>query len=107
MIFFITLYLSILAVLLYFLSGYELFKMNNNFVESADTEFRGINLLGDNSNDGYIACSNSIECRDICERNQDCKGYSFYQPGQKCLIFMSGDFVPQRPGFVSGKKLDS
>jgi hypothetical protein len=76
-----------------------------NFVTAASTEFRGINLLGDNSNDGHFAASNAQVCQQVCNRNPECAGYSFYQPGQRCYMFMSGDFVPKRPGFTSGKKV--
>ena len=110
MIVYVMLYLVLVLWIMYLLKvppfGTELFTQNSpNFIESAETEFRGINLLGDNSTDGHFACESSIGCRVVCDRNPECKGYSFYQPGQRCYMFMSGDFVPQRPGFFSGKKL--
>lgn len=108
---FIVLYLVLVLGIMYLLRvppfGSEFFtRTNGNFVEVADAEFRGINLLGDNSTDGHFACENPLICREVCDRNPECKGYSFYQPGQRCYMFMSGDFVLQRPGFFSGKRLD-
>ena len=104
MIVFIILYLVLLLAIVYLLKGFEFFTPQP-FIEMADAEFRGINLLGVNSTDGNIPFETVVACRDMCERNSECKGYSFYHPGQRCFMFMSGDFVPQRPGFYSGKKV--
>lgn len=75
------------------------------YVEIKDAEFRGINMLGVNSTDGFIPKRSVCACREKCTENQQCKGYSYYWPGQRCYIFKSGDFVLGRPGFTSGKKL--
>ena len=74
------------------------------FSRKSNTEFKGINMLGLNSDDGYIPCRNPLDCEAICARNEDCKGYSFYHPGQRCYIFGSGGFVENRPGFYAGIK---
>lgn len=97
------LFISLFLIIVYVLIGNESFTIK--FSEVANAEFRGINLLGDNSTDGHFACQDIATCRKVCGRNNDCKGYSFYAPGQRCYMFMSGDFVPQRPGFYSGKKV--
>lgn len=102
----IIIYCLLLAVvLMLILTNTEGFANGPNFIEQENTEFRGINLLGVNSDDTHFATQTSGECRDVCQRNPECKGFSFYQPGQRCYMFMSGDFVPNRPGFYSGKKL--
>jgi hypothetical protein len=67
-----------------------------------DTEFKGMNLLGLNSVDTFIPASSVEECKNYCLGNDSCKGFSYYWPGQRCLIFSSGGFVPNRPGFISG-----
>ena len=76
------------------------------YSEMDNAEFRGINLLGVNSTDGFIPKKSVCECRQKCTENPQCKGYSYYWPGQRCYMFMSGNFVPKRPGFISGKKLE-
>lgn len=102
----IIIYCVVLALVLYFvLTSSENFENSPNFIEQENAEFRGINLLGDNSNDTYIATQTARECRDICQRNPECKGYSYYSPGQRCYMFMSGDFVANRPNFYAGKKI--
>jgi len=105
MIFYVIIYLALIVVILYLLKYKELFTLKK-FLELDNTEFRGINLLGDNSTDGHFACKTQAVCREVCNRNPECKGYSFYQPGQRCYMFMSGDFVPERFGFFSGKKVE-
>ncbi|KKL73652.1 hypothetical protein LCGC14_2072760 [marine sediment metagenome] len=110
MIIYIFVYLVLVLWIMYLLKvppfGTELFTSNTpNYIEADDTEFRGINLLGLNSDDAHFAAENVNVCREICQRNPECKGYSYYQPGQRCYMFSSGDFVRERPGFKSGKKL--
>ena len=105
MIGFVVVYLIVLIAVLYLMSGKELFSQTV-FITRPNAEFRGINLLGLNSVDGHFACSNSEKCREVCGRNDTCKGYSFYHPGQRCYLFGSGNFVEDRPGFFSGKKIE-
>ena len=112
MIVYIVVYLTLVLWIMYLLKvppfRKELFTGNApNFIEEDNAEFRGINLLGVNTEDGHFACENTTVCREICQRNPECKGYSYYQPGQRCYMFTTGDFVPGRPGFFSGKKLSS
>ena len=106
MIAYIFLYL-ILIIIISYLLGFLQFsseKFNTHFIEYVNTEFRGMNLLGEN-NDAHFAGESPSTCKMVCERNPECKAYSFYQPGQRCYIFGSGNIVPGRPGFVSGKRL--
>ena len=111
MIVYTVVYAVVILLVLYLLNVFpfrrELFTKTAEFQEQDNTEFRGINLLGVNSDDGHFAAQDSRVCRDICDRNPECKGYSFYKPGQRCYMFMSGDFVAGRPGFYSGKKISS
>ena len=104
MIVFATLYLLIAVFIVYLVSNLELFTVPI-FIKHSDAEFRGINLLGLNANDGHFAAADEALCQTVCARNAACKGYSYYQPGQRCYLFSTGDFVPERPGFFSGKKI--
>jgi len=68
-----------------------------------NAEFRGMNMF---LNENGTFPGRSVEdCIDVCVKNKDCKGYSFYIPGQKCYIFSSGGFVDERPGYISGRKV--
>ena len=104
-IFYIILYIVLILLIIGLLKGKEFFGPIK-YTRAANTEFRGINLLGENSEDGHFACENEAICQLVCDRNPECKGYSFYKPGQRCYMFMSGNFVPERPGFFSGKKIE-
>ena len=99
-------YLVVMIIVIYLLNGKELFT-TPVFTRQVNSEFRGINLLGVNSNDGHFACQKELSCAAVCDRNTECKGYSFYKTGQRCYLFGSGGFVPGRPGFFSGKKIDN
>jgi hypothetical protein len=102
-------YVVLLLGIFYLLNiGRELFTTNTpNFIQMDNAEFHGINMLGDNSDDGHFATDSPIECQEICQRNPECYGYSYYAPGQRCYMFTSGDFVAGRSGFQSGKKITS
>ena len=99
---YLVMYIVLFIGLVAYLRGAEYFA--EYFVEADGAEFRGINLLGVNSVDTAIPCRDRDACRDICGRNRDCAGYSYYKPGQRCYIFQSGGFVNGRPGYFSGKK---
>lgn len=75
------------------------------FQSFPDTEFRGMNMLGVNSLDTHIAADSEKECQNICNDYDQCVGYSFYQPGNRCYIYSSGGFVFGRKGFQSGMKI--
>ena len=77
-------------------------RNSENFEEA--TEFRGINMMGVNSNDTFVPAQSVQECADICERNREngCKGFSYYWPGNRCYVYESGGMVPDRVGFTSG-----
>jgi hypothetical protein len=91
----------ILLIIIFFLNKKEKF-----FVQFQDVEFRGINMLGLNSDSTSVPAKNVNECKDLCERNKSCTGYTYYYPGQQCYIFNSkGGFVPERPGYISGMKI--
>ncbi len=109
MIVYVFVYVVLLSFVLYLVyCNRELFTSNSaNFIEEENSEFRGINLLGLNSDDGHFASQNADVCRELCQRNPECKGYSFYKPGQRCYMFTTGDFVGGRPGFYSGKKISA
>ena len=102
-------YIILVLYVLYLLNlNNELFTANTpNFIQMDNAEFRGINMLGDNSDDGHFATDSQISCQEICQRNPECYGYSYYTPGQRCYMFTTGDFVSGRPGFKSGKKLNT
>lgn len=87
----------LLAVIYYY-------KNKENFIDADNTEFRGINMLGVNSLDTHVSLPNAGECQNLCARNEGCKGYSFYEPAKRCYLFETGDFVFNRPGYISGKK---
>jgi hypothetical protein len=90
---------------LYFLTNKsELFCGNSKFNVIDCAEFKGINMLGVNSNDAYIPTVSYKQCEDICDRNKDCKGCAWYKTGQRCYIYFSGGFVPDRSEFISGMK---
>lgn len=100
---FIIVYLIIAIVIVLFPRiGKEDFVCN--YVKMDNAEFRGINLLGLNSSDAHFAADSEQVCGSVCARNPECRGYSWYQPGQRCYMFSSGDFVANRPGYRSGKK---
>lgn len=112
MIVYILVYIVLVLWVMYLLRippfGKELFEHNSpNFINMNNSEFRGINMLGDNSDDGYFATRSAATCQELCQRNPECKGYSYYSPGQRCYMFASGDFVRDRPGFQSGKKINT
>lgn len=84
--------------------AYLVFKKNEDLtiIERDHTAFGGINMLGVNSNDVVIPATCAKECKIHCLNNKECKGYSFYHPGQRCYIYYSGDFINDRPGYTSG-----
>lgn len=95
---------AIFAVMVYLFTSYRENFLDAKFVEFNDTQFKGINLLGLNSNDTDIPCRGRDECRFICASKEECVGYSYYAPGQRCYIYGSGDFVKGMPGYQAGKK---
>lgn len=100
----VLIFIFVVAVLLYLSTPAKEDFLEAKFIEMNDTQFKGINLLGVNSNDTDIPCDNREECRFICASKEMCKGYSYYAPGQRCYIYGTGDFVQGMPGFQAGKK---
>jgi len=78
------------------------FANSEAFTVYKDSEFKGINMLGVNTNDVAFPAQSAQECEKICERNTGCNGYGFYEPAQKCYLYLSGGIVPNRPGFTAG-----
>jgi len=103
MISFFVLYSVILLILLFLIVKREYFTLDK-FIIQSDSQFHGINLLGITNNDGFFPAANVKTCANYCAKRNDCKGFAFYQPGQRCYVFGSGNFVDSRPGFISGKK---
>jgi hypothetical protein len=69
-----------------------------------DTEFRGMNMMGVNSNDTHVAAASEKDCQGFCADN-NCRGYSYYEPGNRCYIYSSGGFVFGRKGYKSGLRV--
>lgn len=80
-------------------------KEKFGFTNYEEAEFRGMNLMGVNSLDTHIATSCEKDCENICSRNEDCVGYSYYSPGNRCYLYGSGGFVFGRKGYKSGMKI--
>lgn len=100
-------YLGLIVLILFimgnFIGGGEQFT-SSSFVEYHNVGFGGMNLLGVTSNEASFGCDSADECRSICADNNDCAGYSYYQPGRRCFLFASGNFIEDRPGYISGKR---
>jgi hypothetical protein len=96
--------ITIILILILILICY---KQENFFVKFQNAEFRGINMLGLNSDSTSIPVKSPNECEQICNRNKSCLGFTFYYPGQKCYLFNTkGGFVPERPGYISGMRIN-
>ena len=110
MIFYILVYLALIVWIFYLLKlppfQQESFRLNR-FLENDNAEFRGLNMLGTLSNGLDFPCKSVDGCRAICNRNPECNGYSFYKPGNQCMMFTSGNVIKGRPGFYSGQKIKS
>lgn len=91
----------VLIIILIFLISIK----ENLFIKRYNAEFKGINILGNNSTDTAIPTKTPAECQEICARNEECFGWSYYVPGQRCTLFFSGNFVPNNCGYISGKKV--
>ena len=76
-----------------------------NFIRRDNTEFRGINMLGINSEDGFIPANSEEQCMHKCSINEACRGYSYYVPGQRCYLFTTGGFIDNNQGFKAGLKI--
>jgi hypothetical protein len=83
---------------------YYLIAKKEAFILAPNAEFRGLNMFGLNSVDSHFPATSEAECQKFCADAEHCKGYSFYWPGQRCYVFASGGFVPDRPGYLSGMK---
>lgn len=103
---YIALFIILFIIIVFITQSPMTESFNNQFVQQINTQFKGINLLGSTSNDTFYATSSPYDCRDVCARNKDCTGFSFYTPGNRCYLFSSGNFVDGQPGFISGKKLE-
>lgn len=98
-------FIALILISSYLFYTKEKFTMNNNFELYNNTVFRGINMFGIASDEGTILVSNINECQDICDRNKDCKGFTYFYPTQKCYIYSSGNVIPSDQGFQAGKKI--
>lgn len=97
------LYLIIIAIILIVL--YLCIKREGlTLIRKDNSEFRGINMLGVNSEDGFFPAGCEEECIHKCLINKDCKGYSYYVPGQRCYLFSTGNFIDNDQGFKAGMK---
>ena len=105
----------ILALLVILLGCRE--KFGQEYEALRDTEFYGLNMFGLSQED-YWPMNSAQECAAKCAAQNvytgndgngydydvpKCAAYSFYEPGQRCLLFESGNFIPNRPGYVSGR----
>lgn len=103
-----TIILTFILLFIVFTVGSSLIKEKfsvQRYETYKDAEFRGINLMGVNSNDTFVGASCESECQNICARNDDCVGYAWYRPGNRCYLYGSGGFVFGRTGFNSGIKI--
>ena len=93
--------IPIIIIFVIFFKNNEKFSVFRHF---DCAEFRGINSLS--NTDSSFAVNSLQECQDVCARNDDCVGYSYYKPGNSCFLFNSGNMIGNKQGFQAGVKLN-